>query len=79
MKDKVAVVTGASSGIGRATALLFARNGVDVVAVGRNEGELNALRDETRESSGSVKIHLGDITRRSTASGGSTSSSTPPA
>jgi NAD(P)-dependent dehydrogenase (short-subunit alcohol dehydrogenase family) len=65
MKDKVAVVTGASSGIGRATALLFARNGVDVVAVGRNEGELNALRDETRESSGSVKIHLGDITETS--------------
>ena len=62
MKDKVAVVTGASSGIGRATALLFARNGVDVVAVGRNENELNALRNETRETAGSVKIHLGDIT-----------------
>ena len=65
MKDKVAVVTGASSGIGRATALLFARNGIDVVAVGRNEIELNALRDEAREAAASVKIHLGDITETS--------------
>ena len=65
MKDKVAVVTGASSGIGRATALLFARNGAHVVAVGRNESELNALRDEARPETGSVKIYLGDITETS--------------
>ena len=46
MKGKIALITGASSGIGRATALIFARNGATVVAVGRSEGELNALRDE---------------------------------
>ncbi len=62
MKDNVAVVTGASSGIGRATALLFARNGWKVVAFGRNEIELNSLRDEARNSDGSVRIQLGDIT-----------------
>ncbi|HEX6125902.1 MAG TPA: glucose 1-dehydrogenase [Pyrinomonadaceae bacterium] len=65
MKDKIAVVTGASSGIGRATAALFANNGSEVIAFGRNEGELNALREETRNDSGSVKIHLGDITELS--------------
>lgn len=65
MKDKVAVITGASSGIGRATALLFARNGSNVVGVGRNESELASLRDEGRESSGSIRIHLGDITETS--------------
>ena len=65
MKDKIAVVTGASSGIGRATALLFAENGSHVVALGRNESELNAVRDDARASSGSVKIHLGDITELS--------------
>lgn len=65
MRNKIAVVTGASSGIGRATALLFARNGGDVVALGRNESELNALRDEARESAGSIRIHLGDITETS--------------
>ncbi len=62
MKGKIAVVTGASSGIGRATALLFARNGCEVVALGRNEGELNSVRDEVRNEEGSVRIHLGDIT-----------------
>ena len=62
MKDKIAVVTGASSGIGRATALLFAEHGAHVVALGRNESELNGLRGDARNSSGSVRIHLGDIT-----------------
>jgi NAD(P)-dependent dehydrogenase (short-subunit alcohol dehydrogenase family) len=65
MKDKIAVVTGASSGIGRATALLFAKHGSDVVALGRNEGELSSLREEARDSDGSIKIHLGDITETS--------------
>jgi len=62
MRNKIAVVTGASSGIGRATALLFARNGSDVVAVGRNENELNALRDEASDGAGSLKIHVGAVT-----------------
>lgn len=60
MRDKVAIITGASSGIGRATALLFARKGSKVVAVGRNEKELNALRDESQDGS-SLKIHLADV------------------
>ena len=61
MRDKVVIITGASSGIGRATALLFAENGAKVVALGRNEKELNALRDEASEKDGTVKIHLADI------------------
>jgi NAD(P)-dependent dehydrogenase (short-subunit alcohol dehydrogenase family) len=65
MNDNVAVVTGASSGIGRATALLFAKNGWNVVAFGRNESELNALRDDSRDTDGSIRIHLGDITETS--------------
>ena len=43
LTDKVAIVTGATSGIGRATARLFASNGAKVVAVGRNETELGHL------------------------------------
>ncbi len=65
MDNRVAVITGASSGIGRACALLFAKNGYDVVAVGRNESELNALRDKARKFSGSIRIHLADITETS--------------
>ena len=62
MNDKVALITGASSGIGRAAALLFALNGYAVVAFGRSEGELGSLRDDSRDSDGSIRIHLGDIT-----------------
>lgn len=61
MREKVVVITGASSGIGRAVALLFAENGAKVVAVGRNEKELNTLRDETLEKDGTIKIHLADL------------------
>jgi NAD(P)-dependent dehydrogenase (short-subunit alcohol dehydrogenase family) len=61
MTEKVVVITGASSGIGRATALLFAKNGANVVAVGRNEKELSALRDQVQGKKGAIKVHLADI------------------
>jgi len=61
MNDKVAIVTGASSGIGRAAALLLAEKGIKVVAVGRNERELGLLRSEAHEKNGSIKIYLADI------------------
>lgn len=61
LSEKVAIVTGATSGIGRATAGLFASNGAKVVAVGRNETELGQLRDESRDGGGSIKAHLADV------------------
>ncbi|HVE59461.1 MAG TPA: glucose 1-dehydrogenase [Pyrinomonadaceae bacterium] len=65
MTGKVVIVTGASSGIGRATALLFAKNGSNVIAVGRNEKELGALREQVQGKKGSVKVHLADIRENS--------------
>lgn len=61
MKNKVVIITGASSGIGRATALLFAKNGANVIAAGRNDKELNLLREEAQNKKGTLKIHLADI------------------
>ncbi len=61
MNNKVAIVTGASSGIGRATARLFAEKGATVVGVGRNEKELYAVRDELKDAAGSIRPHLGDV------------------
>lgn len=65
MKEKVVIVTGASSGIGRAAAELFARNGSTVIAVGRNEKELSALRTSVNGDLGSVVPHLADVTEMS--------------
>ena len=60
-QKKVALITGASSGIGRATAQLFARNEFTVVALGRNENELAELRNEMREAPGTIKTYLADV------------------
>lgn len=46
LTGKVAIVTGASSGIGRATALLFAREGMKVCATARDEAGLQELEQE---------------------------------
>ena len=39
LEDKVAIVTGAATGIGRATAELFSSEGASVIAVDRNDVE----------------------------------------
>lgn len=46
MKDKVAIITGATSGIGKAAALLFARHGIRLVLSGRNKAAGEALTAE---------------------------------
>lgn len=48
LKDKVAIVTGSTSGMGRATAELFAREGAKVVVTGRNEERAKALVDKIK-------------------------------
>ena len=52
LSDKIALVTGASRGIGRASALALAKSGAHVVAVARTEGGLTDLDDEIRAATG---------------------------
>ena len=48
LKDRIALVTGASRGIGRATALALAKEGAHIIAVARTVGGLEELDDEIK-------------------------------
>jgi NAD(P)-dependent dehydrogenase (short-subunit alcohol dehydrogenase family) len=58
---KVVVVTGATSGIGRATTLRFAESGANVVAIGRKEDALAAVSEEIRKRGGSPLTVRADL------------------
>lgn len=61
-KDGVAWVTGASSGIGKATALELARRGWTVCITARRIGDLEIVAAEASGLSGRIIAHLGDVT-----------------
>lgn len=61
LQDKVAIVTGASSGIGRATALLLARQGAAVVLGARGQRGLLAVADDIRAGGGQAEAVAGDV------------------
>lgn len=56
-----AIITGASSGIGKATALAFAHAGIDVALVSRSESKLNAVVDAVQDIGGQAKAYCLDL------------------
>ncbi|MBI4732986.1 MAG: SDR family oxidoreductase [Chloroflexi bacterium] len=64
-QDKVAVVTGASSGIGAATAKQLAREGMQVVLVARRLDRLEDLAGEIRQDGGQAYAIPADLTQES--------------
>lgn len=61
LAGKVAIVTGASAGIGYASAKLFAREGAKVVVTARRQAELEALVVEIEKSGGTAIALAGDV------------------
>lgn len=62
LANKIAIVTGASSGIGRATAKLFAEEGARLVISARRQAELDALAAEIEGAGGTAVALAGDVT-----------------
>lgn len=67
LSNKVAIITGASSGIGRASAILFAREGASVVVGARRQPELDLLVEEIRHEGGQAASLAGDVKSESYA------------
>ena len=63
LNNRVALITGASSGIGQATARLFAKEGARVALLSRSEDELEEVAGEIRDGGGEALVVTADISK----------------
>ncbi|MGY3454485.1 SDR family oxidoreductase [Bradyrhizobium sp. USDA 4353] len=61
LKDKVAIITGGGSGIGRASAAMFAREGAFLAVVDRDAAGAEQTLALVREAGGDGSVHVGDV------------------
>ena len=61
LKDKTVIIAGASSGIGAAAALLFAKEGANLVLGARREAELRTITGQITQSNGRAVCLVGDV------------------
>ena len=64
LRDKVVIITGASSGIGYATALALSKAGAKVAAGARRVDKLESLKKEVQENGGEILIKNLDVTKK---------------
>lgn len=63
MSDRVVLIVGASSGVGRAAAVLFAQEGAHVVAAARREDRLQALKKEQAGTQHGITVRVADAAK----------------
>lgn len=61
LSGRTAVITGGGSGIGRATAILFAKQGATSHILDMNEIQANAVAEEIKQAGGNAQIHICDV------------------
>lgn len=66
IKNKIAVITGAGKGIGRATAELFLKNGAKVVITSRSKKDLNSFISSNKKYKDNILAVVGDISKEKT-------------
>ena len=64
LKNKVALITGASSGIGKATALLFEKEGALVILTARHVDKLKIVEEEIKRNNGKAESFVMDMADR---------------
>jgi len=67
LKNKIAWVTGAGSGIGRAAAVALAQEGATVIVSGRREGPLEQVAAEIKAAGGTAIVKAADLTNAAAA------------
>ncbi|MEO0837675.1 MAG: SDR family oxidoreductase [Cyanobacteria bacterium J06643_5] len=65
IKDKVVIITGASSGLGEATARRLAKNGAKLMLAARREERLKQLVADIQKDGGTAKYEVIDVTNKS--------------
>lgn len=64
IKDKVTLISGASSGIGYATAIALAKRGAKIIAGARRMDRLNNLKNDIQKTGGEITILKVDVTKK---------------
>ncbi len=67
LKDKVVLVTGASSGIGKATAITFAQAGSKIALIARREDKLRSVANTIQARGGQADFYVANVGRESEA------------
>ncbi len=69
LEGKSVVVTGASSGMGKAIVELFVKEGAKVVAVARRKERLEELAESLKDEAGKIVVYAGDVSKREDTEG----------